>query len=67
MISESECENPNNDFLREDSLDCDFGEILTQLLQCWFTSKGLSPVQYELKLSCAHSSHAEVPYDIPTK
>ena len=24
MISESECENPNNDFLQEDQLDYDF-------------------------------------------
>ena len=33
MISESECENPNNDFLQEDQLDYDFGEILTKLFQ----------------------------------
>ena len=43
MISESECENPNNDFLREDQLDYEFGEILTQLVQYlhWFTSLSL--------------------------
>ena len=66
MKSESECENPNNDFLQEDQLDYDFNKILTKLFQYPYCSISASVyitfTFHQCELSCAHSSHTEVPY-----